>query len=193
MDTINYHYADGELLENPQNYSYSGYFAQAFIDAWLSHRKNQLLLLPAPQKLVQRNGESLCPKNTMNLLHAIGEALQQPRMSIDAQEMYWLRRLVKKFEVTKRVYSAYQHCAPYRPIDKSSYTNIDLYLKLAECFIFAFNKGGKLQYLNAFIKIQDSIISQLSTLSHTSQTHLAWLIQQEIKTVRLLMTNKGLT
>lgn len=192
MDTISYHYAEGELLENPQNYSYSGYFAQAFVDAWQSHRNSQLARLPAPQKLEQRDGESLCPRDTLNLLHAICEVLQQPQMSIDSPEVDWLRRLVKKFEVSKRVYSAYQSSAPFRPMDKSSYTNIELYLKLAECFILAFNKSAELQYLNAFIKIQDSIISQIHILSHSSKTHLAWLIQQEVKTLQFFMTNKGL-
>jgi hypothetical protein len=192
MDTINYGYAQGELLENPQNYSYSGYFAQAFIDAWRINRMDQLSLLPSPKKMEQGKGESLCPKNTMNLLHAICAYLQQPQMSFNSPEIDWLRRLVKKFEVTKRVYSGYQPNAPYRSMDESSYTNLDLYLKLAECFILAFNKGAELQFLNAFIKIQDSIISQIHTLSNTRKAHLAWLIQQELQTLGLLMTNKGL-
>jgi hypothetical protein len=192
MDTINYHYSQGDLLENPQNYSYSAYSAKAFIDAWLSNRKSHLDLLPPAEKLEQRNGESLRPKNTNNLLHAICERLQQPQVSIDRREMYWLKRLVKKFEVTKRVYSAYQASAPYRPMDKTSYNDMALYLKLAECFILAYNQGGEMQFLNAFIKIQDSIISQVNSLDHISQTHLAWLIQQEVKVLQVFMTDKGL-
>lgn len=192
MDTIDYHYSQGNLLENPQTYSYSTYSAQAFIDAWLSNRKGILARLPPAEKLAQRNGESLCPKNTMNLLHAISERLQQPQVSNDRHEMYWLKRLVKKFEVTKRVYSAYQASAPYRPMDRNSYTDMALYLKLSECFILAYSQEGAMQFLNVFIKIQDTIISQVSSLDHLSQGHLAWLIQQEITVLQVFMTNKGL-
>jgi hypothetical protein len=193
MDTINYPYAEGELLENPQSYSYSGYFAEAFIDAWLINRETQLSILPLSQAPLQSNGEALCCSDTMALLHAICEELRQPQVLVHSDSMDWLRRLLKKFEVTKRVYSAYELDTPHRPMAESVYTRLEIYIKLAECFILAFNKGAGFQYLNGFIKIQDSIISQLNKLSHTSKTNLTWLIQQEVKTFRQLMTSKGLT
>jgi|TARA_R110000868_G_scaffold116993_2_gene310877 hypothetical protein len=193
MDTIDYHYSDGELLDTPQDYSYSGYFGQAFVDAWMTRRMELLLLLPAAQSLNQFDGTPLSALDTVNLLHAICEGLHNRELSVDDLEIVWLERLVKRFEVSKRVHNAYQNHAPYRPVDKSSYKNMPLYLKLAECFILAFNNSGELQYLNAFIKIQDSIISQVNTLNYTNKTNLAWLIEQEINAIKLLMTNKGLT
>jgi hypothetical protein len=193
MDTINYPYANGELLENPQRYSYSGYFGEVFISSWQCHRDNQLASLPKAQALIQINGEPLSPNNTLRSLHAICERLRNPQLLVDSDSVKWLQRILKKFEVTKRVYSAYNQDEPYLPMAGSSYTCLEVYIKLAECFILAFNKGGELQYLNAFIKIQDSIISQTDRLSHTSKTNLAWLIQQEVKTLAQLMTSKGLT
>ncbi len=192
MTTINYSYANGDLLENPQNYSYSGYYAEAFIDSWKKHRESQLTHLPKATTITQLNGKTLDCGDVNSLLHAICESLQQHSGLAKDPAIAWLKRLVKKFEVTKRVYTSYQQVPPHRPMPDGCYTDLTLYIKLAECFILAFEQSAELQYLNAFIKLQDSIISQTQKLCETSQANLAWLIQKEITTFTKLINSKGL-
>ncbi|NMH59636.1 hypothetical protein [Alteromonas ponticola] len=192
MTISSYPYAAGNLLEKPQNYSYSGYFAHSFVHAWRNHRLSQLALLPEAKQIAQSNGNSLTTTDTLSLLNAICEFVKHTDNFIEGPHREWLARLLKKFEVTKRVYSGYDLFAPHRPVQNSLYTDLDLYIKLAECFILTFNKYGKLQYLNAFLKLQDTILSQSQKLTEIQQSNLAWLIENELAVLEELMKSKDL-
>lgn len=190
---VEYTYAQGDLIENPQNYAYSDYFGESFLAAWLRNREEQLAKLPAAQKPLQFDNESFDPVDTLSLLNAICGSLSSPHLQANDKANYWLKRLLKKFEVTKRVYSAYSPAPPHKPLGASSYTQLNLYIKLAECFVVAFEKDDALQYLNGFLKMQDSLISQSELLDKISQSNLAWLIHKEMKTIQKLMVSKELT
>jgi hypothetical protein len=192
METFEYPYAKNDLLNDPQKYSFSLFSGHIFVQSWLNHRKEQLSRLPSSRQPLQICGKKFTPTHTLDLLHATCEAIRQPNGVDCEQSVYWLERLLKKFEVSKKVYNSYQATYPNSPQFNSSYTCLHLYLKLAECFVLAFKKWNQVQYLNAFIKIQDTIISQKNNLTILEKSHLAWTIEQELGVIGQLLESKGL-
>lgn len=168
-----YPYAQGPLLEQPNSYFYTRYHGEAFLDAWQQSRT----LVSMPDNLsrpsadidhISAEGKDIV---TRNLLHDL--------LDRQAEQTYWWPRLVKKFEVKKRLFAAYQSEPPHRPLTESGYEDLDIYLLFAEWLIISYQQQAKLQLLNTLLKVMDTLISQQNQMYSRQLTNLAWLLEQE--------------
>ncbi len=93
------------------------------------------------------------------------------------ESVLWLERLIKKFEVTKRIHESYAE--GFLAADKTRRHNLDLYVRLAEVFDLAYRRTDSLPALNALLKIIDTLCSQRDALAENLKPRLARLIENE--------------
>lgn len=165
---MKYAYAKGRLLDVPNTYFYTPYYGMEFIKAWKTER---LRILKVSGKPVKTGGSIKSPRDRREDIEIL------------------LRQLVRKFEITKRIYTSYRN--GLRPADGAGYKDYELYLKTAGLFEAAYAKFKKLIYLNAFLKIMDTLCSISHNLNKRQKQRLAWLILRESRHVSALGRTAG--
>ena len=168
-----YPYAQGPLLEQPNTYFYTTFHGSNFLEAWQQSRS-----------LVSMPGSSNRPSADIAQCDPAGKDIVTRNLLLDlliqqADQTYWWPRLVKKFEVKKRLFSVYQSEPPHRPVTDSGYQDLDNYLLFAEWLATSYQYQPRLQLLNTLLKVMDTLVSQQKQLSPTQLRHLAWLLEQE--------------
>lgn len=93
--------------------------------------------------------------------------------------------LLKRFEVTKRIYSSYD--SEFRPCDRQDFQNLILYLKFGCVLTLCYKNTNRIQYLNSLLKMIDIICSMFNQLDSKEKEILSWLIENEIEFVESLM------
>lgn len=186
MTAGNYSFADGDRLEDRNTYFYTPFGGEAFLEAWRNQRENALAALPQPSAPEGPLGGELPrtpPVNTETLLKGLLGALAQDKAETPAVRD-WLQKLVKKFEVNKRIHPEYD--VQFRAVDRTAHSDLRLYILLAEVFELAHRRTKDLTFLNAFLKCLDTLCSVKERLPEQSRARLAWLIRQEGGHVRAL-------
>jgi hypothetical protein len=168
-----YPYAQGPLLEQPNTYFYTRYHGEAFLDAWLQTRS----LASMPENISRPSADISQSSVENNAI--VTRNLLLDLITHQAEQAYWWPRLVKKFEVKKRLFAAYQSEPPHRPVIESGYQDLDIYLLFAEWLVISYQHQAKLQLLNTLLKVMDTLISQQKQLFPRQQNNIAWLLQQE--------------
>ena len=196
-----YYYSFGERLTSERNrYFYTAYHGKEFFDFWQASRK---VPIAAKQDALpvflfaQTNIEQ--DEVTTALARAEGmpadELFDYLYESMNDEGctpfvLDHLRKLVKRFEVSKRVYSRYQG-NKYQAVDTKDFKSLGLYLKLAFLFSEAYNMTRSLPYLNALLKIVDTVSSQIHILDNSFFPHLDELMTRERKYVFELSEEMG--
>jgi len=176
---IQYHYSEGDKLENKNTYFYTAFSGQPFLDAWKSNRITAIDgVTPA---FVIPKSESVSENDFSG--HGVLERIL--KKIENSEESAMLLLLIKRFEVTKRVYLHYD--SDLRPVDSSEFRELSLYLRFAEILGLAYEKFGHLFYLNAFIKVLDTLISVKDDILAEGQGRFARCIMQEMEVVEKLM------
>ena len=148
---IRYQYCDGDLLIERNTYFYSEYHGAQFLLAWQSQRKAAIQSI-GPDRAGDYNAE---PTRTGDLLNCIRESISNRNEEQGGFDN--LDKLVQRFEVTKRVHEAYTE--KWRARDVSRFRNLGLYVLLAEVLVLAYRQTERLVYLNALLKIADTLCS----------------------------------
>lgn len=190
-----YRYSTGSLLDLPQNYMYTPYLGADFISAWSASRADYL-----NQHSYAKFTYTCSVLTESKTLLSTEKILNQVCLDLikndDATKYvnYWLPRLLKKFEVSKRLYQSYSVDAPHTKIEESGFNNYILYLLLAESLIRAWALQPMSQYLNALLKLVDTLLSQSAQLNKEESSYLSWVILAErkifSKVVKKLSLNK---
>jgi len=104
----------------------------------------------------------------------------------------WLRRLVQRFEVSKKLYAAY---APGFRKGEGEARDPARYVELALCLSLAHALTGHLQYLSTHLKLLDLLLSlDVATLRPACPPErLALLVETELTAVRMLAFAQGVT
>ena len=187
---LNYAYSDGDLLETPQTYRYSSFQGHAFVDAWRASRLAVCAALPAPAlPALHPHGAAHAEDSKTLLSHLCLEMRAGVSGPLAA---YWLPRLLKKFEVSKRLYAGYEAAAPHRPLPQSSYSCLQPYLLLAECMLHGWQASGAAYYLSGLLKLTDTLVSQQARLEPDQGAYLAWLLGQEQQVLASVARQAGL-
>ncbi len=185
--TTGYPYDEVNCIETPVSYSYSSYGGRAFISAWVQKRDRYI-----------QGGEtaSLCgffqirtagcnvldlfassghietgqfAETLINALRNGGDLAAESRTVVDT--------LVKRFEVTKKIYASYDlNC---RPEDRSAYRGIGNYLWIGYLFCVAYECFSHLSYVNALLKLNDILCSPGTALTESESKARAYLLIQE--------------
>lgn len=177
-----YSYSEGDLIKNPQGYHYTVFMGEEFICSWRISRELAIEKLPDPKLPQLKNvGGVVNAGNTLSLLMAMCRALRNTIAHESDQKVldYWLLRLLKKFEVSKHLYTGYQTQEPHPPLPDSNYFSVDSYLWLAENLLRAWQRDSATYLLSGALKLNDTLISQISYLDSVQGSHLAWILKFE--------------
>jgi hypothetical protein len=189
-----YPYSEGDLLQTPQRYHYTPFMGDAFILAWRASREQARQCLPLPSlPLLTISGE-VGAEDSLTLLQVMCRALREPVADAADQEIldYWLPRFLKKFEVSKRLYVGYETRPPHRPLAGSDYLTSTPYLWLAECLLRAWKRQPAGYFLSGLLKLNDTLVSQISHLDLQQGEHLAWILMVEQQVVDELSVRMAL-
>lgn len=168
-----YPYASGNLLEDRNNYFYTGYLGEPFLKSWLAQRgnvydnshgytPNPLPIVTSSDALIAEIRDGLAPSSPVE-----GKSNSLSRLD----------HLLRSYEVTKRIYEAYQ--SDWKPVDKTAYHNIVSYIHFAYSIICAYEVTGIITYLNALLKCTDTLTSLNSHLTPGSLAHLSKILTKE--------------
>jgi hypothetical protein len=172
---VSYIYSSGNLIEERNTYFYTPYLGIPFVKAWRMEREKAIKILgapcepPAPAEL----------QNDDSTGFALLESLYADIISSNFDNN--LSLLIQRFEVGKRIYKKYDK--NLRAIDRAQCHDLSLYLRFAEILDEAYTRSGKLNYLNPFLKIIDTLIALQDNLDGPQGGRLSRLIDRELQYV----------
>ena len=173
-----YPYASGNLLDDRNTYFYSAYGGIRFLHAWASDRDDSFTTpaLPPPAEKATEVPAAGSRIETAILFECLLNAMANDATP-NALTIEWLSKLVKKFEVTKRIHHAYDE--NFKAINRENHRDLALYLRLAEVFEKAFSITSALPYLNALLKTLDTMCALRDDMSEHQRARLSGLIERE--------------
>lgn len=203
MEISVYPYSEGNKIETVNTYQYTPAHGDGFLDDWIVARQitgastaKDLSTLFSGADAVSMSsiidillrggsvsGDVLITACYQGVIEGSSESLTTVKPILDL--------LVKRFEVTKRVYESYTNLKKFLPVNRESYKDLTLYLKMGGLFSAAYEKTGRLPYLNALLKITDSLVSVRSEISTDEMTFLAKLITEEQEHVQRILKAQG--
>ena len=188
-DSAAYPYDGVDRIKEPNTYFYTVYGGPAFLSAYSaaraacraedsSRRDSRLILKPSVG-----TAASLFAR----LLEEVNAA---GRYSHREEPGKSLAALVKRFEVTKRLYTDYG--PDMKPLPGASFEDYGLYLAFAELLESAWSRWHRLSDLNALLKVMDTLSSVRKTLSPPERARLSRLARLEEEHVKILAATAGL-
>lgn len=184
-----YPYDNGDRLNDRNRYSYTPFVGRPVIEAWQKSRK--LIMTQLPEKMPPPDAEvpqGFDPRDNFQSFKCadLMEWVLHNLASVEHDEVVQKRVafLVERFEVTKRFHSTYSPAL--RAVDKTAYKDLGLYIRGGEIFIAAYEITNKLPYLNAFMKVMDTLCSQRLDFCSKDAARLANLIDKELAIVTRL-------
>lgn len=191
---MRYPYSEGDLLQTPQRYHYTPFMGDAFVQAWRVSRNLARQQLPTPALPSLSAADVANAEETLTLLQIMCRALRASVAEVSDQQVldYWLPRLLKKFEVSKRLYAGYQIQEPHPPLSDRGYFAADPYLWLAECLLRAWQRQPTGYFLSGVLKLNDTLVSQIPRLDEEQGAHLAWILMVEQQALTELSEAMGL-
>jgi methionyl-tRNA formyltransferase len=182
---LDYPYVVEGVPEKRIPYSYSRFGGLNFLNAW-QNKRGSCITFNAPSKpysiaeflkLVQNSPANI--NLTSDLFDNWIRELSNGRIEEER-----LNLLLKRFEVTKRIYAEYDE--NFRPLNKLDYHQNLNYLKFAVVLILAYRNLGKLQYLNALLKLCDILCCVHQNLNDDEKRICDWVLLSESDIVNKL-------
>ena len=133
----------------------------------------------------------LLKENGFARLGKIYTSLQSENHSSSTDIFSDIDLILKKFEVSKRIYDFY--LPEFKKSDDSDFKNLNNYLQLASILSRSYEIKNKLNYLNGMLKVNDTLISVFYELSGLEKKNLAWLIRMELNHVSKLASKLGIS
>lgn len=169
---MSYPYSRGDRVGGERNtYFYSEFRGPSFLEAWHESRSAALAALPAAQR--PQLSAAADAGGTAQLL--------QHHENHD--------RLLQRFEVSKRIYRCYD--AAFKAVRESGYDDLSLYILFGAVCADSQTKPAAIRYLNALLKLVDSLISARERLAPAEAAQLAWLIEREREWVQRVAAQVG--
>lgn len=127
---------------------------------------------------------------TLDLLHAlIAEQLTDAQ---DANTKVWLDSLIRRFEVTKKIYEIYP---PGFGKGEGENTSVRLYWLFALALCLFYSESNEIKYLSTLLKVCDLLCSLPANIvqQHIPEHGLSVVLATEIVSVQLLAEKKGIS
>jgi hypothetical protein len=177
---INYPYATGDLIEQPNTYFYSEYGGRGFVAAWRREREAVLAKLPAAVAPLPPQPADPSSRQSADLLE---RAMAGDGALCEA--------FVKKFEIHKRVHDGYD--GKFRALDKAARHALPLYMRAADLFAATYKDSATLRHLNVYLKCLDTLCSLSDRLATDLSARLAWHLIQEQGYIEALGKNRRIS
>ena len=198
---MGYEYIQEDNIENPLRYQYTAYRGADFLMDWYTSRKEILDHLSLDisktnfEYGVQCNSgedsrkECIQTKEIFQML--LSKLLNQGELSEEQKKI--LDGYVKTFEVRKRLYSCYS--VQFKPENETDYHNMGLYTGFACICAAAFEQYSDLRYLNALLKVNDTLISQWERRSEfrklENRERVTYALKKELDFVKKILQEKN--
>lgn len=202
---MDYRYSISDLLEKPQKYHMSPFEGLEFFDSYIVSRKTVLEIINHKNKELTQFEEII--KNFQNKALSFNfNQIQQSKIStedlfiylcynlqnksIKKEELKIIKIFVKKFEIKKRIFDFYN--SDFKD-NSENYSNLTNYILLSTICLLRFLDSKNLKYLNTFLKINDTICSQINKIKNQIDFSLLnFILNSEIEQISNLCTKKGL-
>jgi len=202
---LDYRYSISDLLEKPQKYHMSPFEGLEFFDSYIVSRKTVLEIINHKNKELTQFEEII--KNFQNKALSFNfNQIQQSKIStedlfiylcynlqnksIKKEELKIIKIFVKKFEIKKRIFDFYN--SDFKD-NSENYSNLTNYILLSTICLLRFLDSKNLKYLNTFLKINDTICSQINKIKNQIDFSLLnFILNSEIEQISNLCTKKGL-
>ncbi len=186
-----YKYVNNNAPSEKINYSYSKYLGLEFIEQWKSSRKENLIGLELIDlRDFVSNNEIDDVVSEYTLAHIM---FLEWIDSIDINRFDMIRNvnlLVKRFEVTKRIYIEYNK--EMRPNNKENYFNIQNYCLFGIALGKLFSKTKNYQFLNAHLKINDILLGWKNNIKEKELSLRSFSFDLEYNNVIQILIQKNI-
>ena len=194
---MEYSYTNTDLLEFPQKYQMTPFEGKEFLSSYEKTRQKILDKIKNNQtvnslshtlKLLQKQFLIDIKSDqkifvTSNQLSSIFLRLQHQKET--QQETKFIMALLKKFEIKKRIFSEYDHELKENSTDFKILTN---YILLAAICAKKFQDNSNPKFLNALLKLNDTICSQIDSINDVNNLSLIYyIINLELEYIRDLI------
>lgn len=206
---MGYPYSAENRLKLPANYQYAAFGGQAYLAEYLRDRESALEALgvrPAAASTsvlldllgeYATNGEHV-PIDVLSIDQTISTQTLLISLAfwLEGDKAYpegeiWLRRLIQRFEVSKRLYNAYP---PGFRKGVGDFSQIDLYLAFAAVLCLRHLETGNLQCLSTLLKTTDLLCSlPASEVEPKAAKLFAVILELEAMAVCKLANTRGLS
>jgi len=166
---MHYQYCDKNLIEEKETYQYSQYCGEDFIESFFRNRENFL------KQVVPNSNDLFKEKLKSNTFDFLKEFYNNP---VDIERF---ALLVKKFEVTKRIFENTDE--NFKKLENSKSDNLNLYILFSNCCYLAYQNKKHLSFVNAILKCNDILCSQSDYFLYDTEM-LTRTIKNEIELVK---------
>lgn len=191
-----YPFTSGNRLDDRNSYYYTPFGGPRFLRAWKVSRAQLRSMLPpavdaAPAAQdIKVDTAPIWP--TAALCEHLFRTITDTSQWMSADDTALLDQLIRKFETTKRIHAAYRR-DDFRAVDPAAYRDPVLYLRSAEIFEAAYARAGRLQGLNALLKIIDTLTGLATSFNRGDAARLARLIALERRHVGHIAARLGVS
>jgi hypothetical protein len=190
---IEYEYNQGDLLNNPQKYTFSEFKHWDFLDAYKKSRNMFLTNSNISLDLFQNLFKFLIPNIDTNFV-LNNEIETEKYLKIILIEIFqknflnyeYINIFIKKFELTKKIFKKYDK--KFIPKSKN-YSNLINYMLLSFICLFCYKQEKNLKYLNTALKLNDTLTNQISK-NHEYLIPLEYLVKIELNFIDELIKEK---
>lgn len=164
-----YEYLDTNTPSQKINYSFSIYKGKKFLEAYKKSR-TKVIYSKTNDKVdaIQSGSCSIIKK--LNLWKNLDRNMYLNDFML----------LLKRFEVTKKIYCQYDE--NYRPINiDTKYDDLDSYLAFSDFLIYEYKLSDTFDVLNALLKVNDILISNSDVMSAIQHLKLKEILKEELK------------
>lgn len=188
-----YKYIDCNSPNVKINYSYSKYLGLDFIEYWKLSRKENLKTFNKEnlKVLIKESVDTECTNNYSFSKKIFSNWLDN--IELDCKEFLLdVNLLVKRFEVTKKIYSEYNNLM--RPENKDAYLNIENYSLFGIILGLLFCKTNNYQYLNAHVKLNDILLGwKPIDITNNNLLLRAYSLDLEYKNIIKILNQKNIS
>ena len=196
-------------LENPQTYQYSKFMGVKFITSYKLSRLETIKSLNLNQKLlgniipdyikefghynreilIRKISKESDTKNILSLLLFMQSNFRNKDDVIQKEVYKWLSIYIKKYEISKKIFSKYDH--NMKRIGKN-YKDLDNYVLLSINIALFCKNLHNLKFTNTLLKINDMLCSMREEITQKLIPLFYLSIKIELEEIEKLFNKKGL-
>lgn len=198
---IEYRYAKTNLLEKPENYFFSEYDGNNFIKAYFQNRlyiikklkySDNIITYNSIQEYLEKNRQNYSAnmENTIISVMFLRDLLKEIINNNINDKKGYLDILLKKYEVTKKIFNEYDE--NFKAIS-NDYSNIESYCLLSICCSLYYKKSNNLKYINTSIKINDMLCSKGIIIEKNNIFLASCALNEEMECINKLFLEEGVS
>lgn len=193
---MEYVYSKGNQFENPQKYSLTQFEGKDFLFSYFKSRQQITENLDSNsfnlKDFVFKKSKNIIKNDlTIDSNSFLCKILHNILIdSINDQTISDIQKLLKKFELSKKIFTSYDTTFN---LHSDSFDHMTNYMLFSIILNYLFQKFNNLKFINCCLKINDLIISQLSNIKNLDDICLLKIsLELETISIRKILIDKGI-